>query len=118
MVDVLNDPHIKGAIRLEQMKDGMCAQLGQLLISTKTWETMTGNERKVCVRYIASDSSSEIELSRRLNDIGCTDCAICWKDTDPNDKTSLEARALIKALGGLVSKNGALVMMMTADDQF
>lgn len=118
MTDILNDPTIRMAIRGQQSKDELRAKLASLLISTKTWETMTANERKVCVQHIVTEVESELELSRRLNDLGCTDCAINWHDVDPSDKTGLEAQALVKALGGLVAKNGALVSVMTADEDF
>lgn len=118
MIDVLNSPDVQAAVRLEKGKDALRAQLANLLTSTKTWETMNEKERKVCVQSIVSQVESELELSRRLNEIGCTDCAINWRDVDPNDQTGLEAQALVKALGGLVSKSGALVMVMTCEDEF
>ena len=118
MSDILNSPVIQAAVRFEQSKDGMRAQLAKLLISTKTWETMTEKERKVCIQYIVTECESELELSRRLNDIGCTDCAIRWSDVDQKDIVAFEAQTLVKALGGLVAKNGALVMIMTTENYF
>ena len=118
MSEVLNSPAIKAAIKFEQSKNGMRAQLASLFLSTKTWDTMSEAERKVCVHHIVSQSESELELSRRLNEIGCIDCAIRWSEIDLNDETSLEAQALVKALGGLVAKNGSLVMVMTAEDLY
>jgi hypothetical protein len=117
-VEILNNPTFQMAVRHEESKAGLRDQLANLLMTTKTWETMNEKERKLCVQSVVSQVSSELELSRRLNDIGLTDCAINWSDVDPNEKTALEAQMIVKALGGLVAKNGALVSIMTVEDMF
>lgn len=119
MVDVLNNPHVVAAAKLEGHKDKMVADLADQLMSTKTYSAMTANERKICVRHIVSQVESEQELQERLQrDLGAGYCCINWHLSEPGDKTGDEARMLVKALGGLVAKNGALVMIMTPDDNF
>jgi len=118
MSDILNDPIIRSAVNFEKNKDALREQLSSLLTSTETWKTMNASQREVCVHNAVNQSESELELSRRLNDLGCTDHTINWCDVDPNDQTALEAQAMVKALGGLVSKSGSLVMIMTHEDMF
>lgn len=117
MVEILNDPHIKAAVKLEGYKDKMVADLADRLMSTKTYADMSANERKTCVRHVVSQVESEQELGDRLRrDLGLDYFCINWHLSEPGDKTGEEARMLVKALGGLIAKNGALVMIMTADD--
>lgn len=119
MVDVLNNPHVRAAVAHETAKDKLIADMAEQLLSTKTWGDMSKNELKICVRNIVSQVESEDELRERLTkELGFGYCAINWHLSDAGDKTGDEARALVKALGGLVSKNGALVKIMTADDMF
>ena len=97
----------------------MIADLADQLMSTKTYAAMTTIERKTCVRHIVSQVESKQELQERLQrDLGVGYCCISWHLSEPGDKTGDEARMLVKALGGLVAKNGALVMIMTPDDDF
>ncbi len=119
MVEILNDPHIKAAVQLEGHKDRLVADLAEQIMSAKNWQHMTKDERKTCIRYIVSQVSSEEELRARLqSDFALGHVAINWHLSDAGDKTGDEARMLVKALGGLVAKNGALVMIMTSDGMF
>ena len=119
MVEILNNPHIRAAVAHETAKDKLVGDMAEQILSAKTWRDMTKNERKICVRYIVSQVESEAELRERLTkELNFGYCAINWHLSDAGDKTGDEARALVKALGGLVSKNGALVQIMTADEMF
>ena len=118
MVEILNDPNIRALGRSQRVKNVLRADIVDQLMSIKTWPHMDADERKICIHGIVSQVESEDELRRRLTEelgVGC--CAINWSDVDENDKTSMEAQALLLALGGLVAKNGALVMVMTADGE-
>lgn len=118
MVEVLNNPDIQRAVKAQESKDGLRAALAESLMSTKTWADMDERERKVCKFALVSDSETEDELRAKLTSIGIDYFEISWHQVDENDKTDLEARMFVKALGGLVSKSGALVMIMTMDDAF
>ena len=74
-------------------------------------QQMGPGEIKVHVRRIVADSSSELELRHRLeNELDISDALIVWHM--PSDQTGIEARDIGIALGGLVSKSGAMVMIM------
>jgi hypothetical protein len=119
MVEILNNPTIKAAVMSQQIKGQLGSALADQLMSTKTWNDMTKNERKICIQHVVSQVESEEELRNRLqSDFALGYVAISWHLSEPGDKTGDEARMLVTALGGLVAKNGALVMIMTADDQF
>ena len=119
MVEILNNPAIKNAVKFEQHKDGMIGKLAEVLMSTKTWHNMNADERRMCIRHIVNQAESEDDLRQRLrNELGLSCCAINWYLPAPGDKVGEEARMLVKALGGLVAKNGALVMIMTFDGSF
>ena len=118
MVEILDNPHIRMAVALETRKDALVADLADRLLTTKAWADMTDNEWKICIRNIVTSVESEEELRERLGTLGVGSCAIDWHLAEHGDKTGDEARMLVKALGGLVAKNGALVMIMTADEQF
>ena len=119
MIEILNNPMIQAAVMSEQIKGKLDSGLADQLISTKTWDEMSKNERKICVKHVVSQVESEQELRDRLrSDFGLGYVAINWHLSEPGDKTGDEARMLVAALGGLVAKNGALVMIRTADDSF
>lgn len=119
MVEILNNPTIKNAVKFEQYKDEMIGTLTEVLMSTKTWHNMNADERRMCIRHIVNQVESKDDLQQRLrNELGLGCCAINWHLPVPGDKTDEEARMLVKALGGLVAKNGALVMIMTFDGSF
>lgn len=119
MTGILNNPHVRAAVAHETAKDKLVGDMAEQLMSAKVWRDMSKNERKICVRYIVSQVESEDELRERLTDeLNIGYCAISWHLSGDGDKTGDEARALVKAMGGLVAKNGALVQIMTVDDMF
>ena len=119
MVEILNNPEIQRAVKAEEIKDKLRGLLADQLMSTKTWGDMDEAERRICVHHIVSQVASEEELRARLqSDLGFGYVAIEWHLSEPGDKTGEEARMLVKALGGLVSKYGALGLLMTMDDMF
>ena len=119
MVDILNNPDVAKAVAFEESKAGMIAQLAEVLMSTKVWRDMDKNEQRVCIRHIVSQAESEEDLRQRLaKELGVSHCAIDWHLPDPNNKTDQEALMLVKGLGGLVSKNGAMIAIMTAGGAF
>ncbi len=118
MTDILSNPHVCAAVAFETAKDDLIGLLAEKVMSTKMWSGMTADERELCLRHIVSQVESEGELRERLTKIGLEDCAVSWYLSPPGDKIGDEARVLVRAVGGLVSKNGALVMLMTSEDMF
>ena len=119
MTEILNDPHVKRAVANELVRDEVAGVIADQLMSTKTWWDMTADEHKICPRAIVSPVESEEELEGRLRaDLGLKLFATHWYLPEPGDKKGDEARILVKAMGGLVSKNGALVMIRTSEDTF
>ena len=118
MVDILGSEAVHAAIEHERLKDEFSAEIAEQLMTDKTWVDMSTNERGVCVRFIVSQVESEEKLRERLTELGAKYFSIQWSLSEPGDQTGQEARMLVKALGGLVAKNGALVMIMTPDEQF
>ena len=117
--EILNNPTIQMAVAAEQHKDKMVTDLAEQLISTKTWSNMNDKEHQICVRHIVLQASSEEELRKLLTEeLGTGYCSINWHLPPDGDKTGQEAQMLVKALGGLISKNGAMVMIMTMDGMF
>lgn len=114
--DILGNRDIQMAAKASDIKTKMRSQIADAIISTKTWTDMNKKERKLCIDHLVSESETEAELRKRLTEIGVGYVAIDWMDVDPNDKTSLEAQMLVKALGGPIAKNGAMVMVNTMDD--
>ncbi|MCA9354298.1 MAG: hypothetical protein KC877_02135 [Candidatus Kaiserbacteria bacterium] len=109
MVDVLNSPAVNGAIEHYEMIDQVVDAVVPHLLETKGWYEMDETEREASLRYLVGQANSEESLRQSLSELGVYDYMLSWSDVDPNNKTSLEAQALVKALGGLVAKNGALV---------
>jgi hypothetical protein len=115
-MDVLNNPDIKAAVLFEEVKNQLCSNLAEQLMGTKTWSNMNKKERDICLKHVVSQVESEQELTDRLRaDFGITYAAINWYKPDDGDQTGQEALMFVQALGGLVSKNGAMVMIMTRD---
>lgn len=114
--EILGNPDFQLAAKAQDAKSGLRAQIADALISTKTWSDMTKKERDLCVHHLVSESEREADLRQRLTEIGVGYVAVSWQDVDPSDKTSLEAQMIVKALGGPIAKNGALVMVSTLDD--
>ena len=109
MSDVLSNPVIVKAVNFEEKKDILRAMIAPKIISEKKWTEMMKDEKDLCMHYIVSSSNSKDEVENKLKDLGAGCCSIAWSDVDPDDQTSLEAQALIRSMGGLVSQNGALV---------
>jgi hypothetical protein len=119
MVNVLNNPDVQAAVRFEEGRTKLVSMLANRIMDIVPWDSMNANQRKVCVRHIVSEVETKEELEKRLLDDFGIDCAaIDWCQPDSADQTSMEAQMLVKALGGLVSKSGAMVSIMTFDDMF
>ncbi len=114
--EILGNPIFQMAAKAQDAKVMMRAQIVDALISTKTWDDMSKKERDFCIHHLVSESESEEDLRRRLADLGVGYVAVNWSDIDPSDKTSLEAQMIVKALGGPIAKNGALVTVMSLYD--
>lgn len=113
--EILGNPLFQLAVKAEDAKTLLLAQIAAVLISTKKWIDMSEEERHLCVHYLVNKSESETDLRSRLTE-NCIDYVdINWKEVDPNDKKSLEVQMIFKALGGLVAKNGALVRVIILD---
>lgn len=66
---------------------------------------------ELLIRNIVANATSVDEVHRRLRmELGITGASIYW--SMPTDVTGVQARDLGRALGGLVSKSGAMVMIM------
>lgn len=112
MQDVLTNPTVQGAVAYQTSLDPLVRATADSLMSHTTWGDMNPEQRKLCLRAIVLECSTENELRRRLHtDLGLDHPHIAWEDISPDDVTGQEARAFVKALGGLVSKSGALVMI-------
>jgi hypothetical protein len=118
MVDVLDSSAVKGAIRHYKMVDQVVDAVVPHLLQEKNWFEMNKTEREASLRYLVGQAESEESLRQSLSEVGVDDYMLSWSDVDPNDKTSLEAQALVKALGGLVAKSGALVSVDFWDYDF
>ena len=77
------------------------------------WTQKTDDQIKAAVRDIIKSSSNDEEIKRRLHDeLGYPygDVAIC--SHLPTDSTDRVARTIVAGLGGLIRKDGAMVMLM------
>lgn len=90
----------------------MVAEIGAIITRKKSYYEMDDVEIKAAVRHIISSSSSEAEVEKRLRDEIDYPYDIAMYTTIPDDATGREARELVRGLGGLVMKNGAMVMAM------
>ena len=86
--------------------------IGAVVVRRKSYSDMTDVEIKVAARHIISSSFSEAEVQQRLRDELGYPYSIALHTTIPDDATSREARELVRGLGGLVMKNGAMAMAM------
>lgn len=121
MVNVLGNEMIQEAVESERIRNAFVVEvLEPLIMCLKSWEDMDSGERQACVRAAVLASESEGELLENLDILGMgkEDFSVSWHLSDPGDQTGDEARMLVRALGGLVSKNGALVMIRTAEEEF
>lgn len=88
------------------------SMIGGLIVKSKNYDTMTDPEIKIAARHIIASSSSEDEVQQRLRDELDYPYGIALHTTIPDDATGREARELVRGLGGLVMKNGAMAMAM------
>ncbi len=117
--DILNNPLIKAVGRLQETRLAAFGSVVEVLMASKTWSEMTHQERRLCIRHIVAQVESKDELISQLRaQLGIKEAHVSWSMPNPNDQASLEARALVKAMGGPISKNGALVMVDTIEDLF
>jgi len=98
---------IASAKRNEQL-----ISIGALVTKGKTYYDMTDPEIELAAKNIISTSSSEEEVHERLRDELDYPYSISLHTDIPTDSAGREARELVRALGGLVMKNGAMVMGM------
>jgi hypothetical protein len=78
----------------------------------KKYPNLSDAELKSAVRHIVRTSMTETEIRRRvMNELGYPHEFSLFMET-PMDRTGEEARELVRGLGGLVTKSGAMVMGM------
>ena len=93
-------------------------ELIDLLVSSvsqakgKFYGDMTDAEIGAATREIVRTSSSEDEVRQRIRDELGYSYDVALHTSIPDDKTGVEARELVRGLGGLVMKNGAMAMAM------
>lgn len=88
-------------------------QLGKLVMRHKRFNEMNDVEIEAAVRHIVTSSSSEAEVRQRLRDeLGYPYSDVCLRTLIPGDATGREMRELVRGLGGLVMKNGAMAMVI------
>ena len=76
------------------------------------WSAKSDEEIKAAVRGIVRTSSDDEEIVRRIkSELGCPYGAAITPHV-PSDDTGRTARSIVQALGGLVRKDGAMVMLM------
>ena len=78
----------------------------------KTFHDMTDAELKVAAIDIVRTSIDEDEVKRRLKSELNYPYSIAITSHQPTDDAGREARAIVRALGGLTLKSGAMVMVM------
>ena len=109
---------LQEAIRNREDVDLILHHVADRLMATAKWPHMTHSERTVCVRRIINQVHTKAEFEQALRVIGCFDHVVGWRDVDPNEEQVVEARMLAQALGMLISKTGAMVTLMTAEEMF
>ncbi|MFH0857159.1 MAG: hypothetical protein V1848_00215 [Candidatus Magasanikbacteria bacterium] len=86
--------------------------IGAVVVRRKSYDEMTDAEIRIAVRHIIISSSSEDEVQQRLRDeLGYVD-GIVLDTLVPVDATGREARELVRGLGGMVMRNGAMASAM------
>jgi hypothetical protein len=89
----------------------MIDSIGDIVMKNKTYHEMTDDEIEIAARNIIITSSSEEEVHQRLLDE--LDYSGMELSTNiPEDATGREARELVRGLGGMIMKNGAMAMAM------
>jgi hypothetical protein len=116
--DIINNPSIRRLGQFEDQKRKMLSVIAEQLIMSKGWSQMSDKEQEVCMGHVVGLAENEADLRNRLCELGLEYFEVSWTDVDSGDKSSLEAQMLVKALGGLSSKNGAFVIVMTVEKMF
>lgn len=94
-------------------KTSLINSLGAAVIKQgKPYYAMTDIEIRFAVRYIITSSSSKEEVQQRLRDELGSPCDALLQVAVPDNAGEREARELFRGLGGLVMKNGAMVLAM------
>ena len=91
------------------------SDLGGLLVGRLTYDKMSSEMLKAAVRNIITMSFSEEEVQRRVQQELRYPGEIFLCSDLPTDATGREARELVRGLGGLIMKNGAMAMAMLWD---
>ena len=86
--------------------------LGPVILGRNTYHNMGDSQIEIAARHIICDSYSEDEARRRLKEELGYPFEIDLHTSVPTDATGREARELVRALGGLVMKNGAMASAM------
>lgn len=86
--------------------------IGALGVQHMSYHSMTDAEIEIAARQIITSSFSEDEVKQRLRDELDYPYDIDLHTNIPNDATGMEARELVRGLGGLIMKNGAMAMAM------
>jgi len=118
MSEIIGNPVIENAVARQATRTTIASMLAERLLATKTWEDMGEIEREACVRHVVSQVESSAALADRLCDdlsFEPDDFSIDWRLSEEGDVVGAEGRLLVQALGGLVSKNGALVSIVFWD---
>lgn len=111
---------MSGAHKNEVFKDQICQIVGPVLVVKKTYLKMDELERTAALRALVSTSSSKEEIEQRLESelhvsAGLYMLSVSEPATDP---TGVEAVDLVRALGGLITKNNLMVMLTIMDDEW
>jgi len=95
----------------EATLDSLATKVGAAIGQRKNYREMSEQELKIVVRGIVSSSSSKEEILRRLlEEVGCPEGDVMIDVSDvPTDTVGIEARELVRALGGHVTQHGAMV---------
>lgn len=76
------------------------------------WIKKVGNDVKAAIAQIVTTSSSDEEIVRRIGaEFGYSPDSIRIHSHTPTDDVGREAREIVRGLGGLVRKDGAMVML-------
>jgi hypothetical protein len=77
----------------------------------KRFDDMTDAEWQQALRQIATTSSSETEIRRRVGALGYEQ-SLAISSHLPTDQVGMEAQAIVRGLGGPIMASGAMVMIM------
>lgn len=85
------------------------AGIGKIFAEGRSFETMDKLMLEVAIRHIVTTSSSEHEaLARVQNELGLPPENFSISSFLPDDTPGREMRELVRGLGGLIMKNGAV----------